>query len=97
MDANKRHFEAKTGYRVVPMHPAVESSVQILERALSNGLTARRDPHREGFYSAEIEGVAYYFHIFQAMCTAYLLSVERPGDAVSGGAETRLMTSCHAG
>lgn len=95
MNANARHFEAKPGYRVVAMHPSVESSAHILERALSNGLTARRDPHRESFYSAEIEGVAYYFHIFQAMCTAYLLSVELPGDAGFGGAETRLMTTCH--
>lgn len=90
-----RHFKAKVGYRVVPMHSAVEPGVRILERALSNGLTAQMDPHHEGFYSAEIEGGAYYFHIFQGMCTTYLLSAGPAGGAMIGGAETRLMTGCH--
>jgi hypothetical protein len=76
MKARTQHFEPTAGYRVIPMHARVESSAAVLGNAFSEGLTAQRDPNRPDFYMAEIGGVSYYFHVFQARQTAYLLSAE---------------------
>ena len=83
MNVNTHTFEGTSEYKIVPMHTAVEAAVPVLGRAFSEGLTARKDPDRENFYSVEIDSVSYYFHVFRERRTAYL--PPPPQSAVSTG------------
>jgi hypothetical protein len=84
-------------YRVVPMHREVEHGVPVLGEALRSGLTAKRDPRRHDFYSTEIDGETYYFHVYDARKTAYLLSVELANGLAISPAEIRdTATGCIA-
>ena len=96
MNASTHEFEGTAGYRVIPMNPAVESGVSVLRRAFSKGLTAQRDPGRKDFYSVEIDGMSYYFHVYPARRTAYLLSAKLAHDLGLASTPAHAVAGCHA-
>lgn len=95
MHVNTHTFEGTSEYKVVPMHTAVEAAVPVLGRAFSEGMTARKDPDRENFYSVEIDGVSYYFHVFQERRTAYLISAELKNLGFAPAEEQASAAACH--
>ncbi len=82
------------GYRVVPMFPGLETAADALGRAFCLGLEAAPDASRTDFYSADVDDIACYFHVFEARRTAYLLSAE-PIDAPMP-ADAPLAVPCQA-
>lgn len=74
MNTDTRHFDGTLPFRVVPMRTESTPSATRLERAMRQGLTAVVDPDRPDFYSVEVDGVAYYFHVFEKNGTAYLVA-----------------------
>lgn len=77
MNPNTRYFDHTMPYRVVPMRHEREDRAAHLARAMNVGLTARRDPGRPDFYMADVDGILYYFHVFEKNGTAYLIAGQR--------------------
>jgi hypothetical protein len=94
MNATTHTFEGANPYRVVAMRPGVGPAAAVLGQAFLDGLTARTDPRRRDFYTAEIDGVSYYFHVFPKRSVAYLLWSELPEVAVAPQAARPNLAAC---
>jgi hypothetical protein len=92
MTRSTRHFDQTLPYRVVPLRPERTEAAIRLEMAIRRGFTAVEDPRRHGFYTVRVDGIFYYFHVFEKNGTAYLVAAsERPdasNDSVSASAQT---------
>jgi hypothetical protein len=95
MSASTHTFEGTSDYRVVPMHRGVESAAPVFGRALSAGINARQDPDRKDFYTVDVGGVSYYFHIFRETRTAYLLFAETQGLGFAPTETQAATAGCH--
>lgn len=82
MRQNIRYFDPATSFRVVPMRWGHVDSAARLAGAIRTGLTASEDPRHPGFFTTEIEGVQYYFHVFDRRRMVYLVADVRVGSEV---------------
>ena len=82
MHQNIRYFDPTTALRVVPMRYGHQDSAARLAGAIQMGLTASEDPRHPGFFTTEIDGVQYYFHVSDRLGTVYLVADVRVGSAV---------------
>jgi phage-related protein len=74
MTGTTRRFDGTLPFRVVSMKPERADWARRLEQAMRHGLTAVADPSHRDFYTVEIDGTAYYFHVFEKHGTAYLVA-----------------------
>ena len=86
MTMTRQRSRKWAGYHVVPMFPGLETAAAALGRALCLGLETEPDVSRKDFYSADVDDVACYFHVFEARRTAYLLSAEPIDEPAAAGA-----------
>ena len=61
-------------YRIVPMKVEVRRFLPDLKQILTQGVLARRDENRIGFYEIEANGSCFYIHVYHAAQTVYLLA-----------------------
>ena len=50
----------RTGYDVISLKRELDCAAERMSRALAEGIGATRDPHRDGFYDVELDGISYY-------------------------------------
>jgi hypothetical protein len=82
MHQNIRYFDPTTSFRVIPMRFGHSDSAARLAGAIRTGLTASEDPRHPGFFTTEVDGVRYYFHVFDRNWTVYLVADAHVGSEV---------------
>ena len=82
MHQNIRYFDPTTSFPVVPMRYGHRDAAARLAGAIGIGLTASEDPRHPGFFTTEIDGVQYYFHVADKLGTVYLLADVQVGSAI---------------
>ena len=61
-------------YKVIPMKPELARFASELREALFEGLVARSDENREGFYDVERDCGCLYIHVYDKTRTVYLMA-----------------------
>lgn len=70
----------RTGYDVISLKRELDCAAERMSRALAEGIGATRDPHRDGFYDVELDGIRYYVHVNDNGKTAYVVALFRRKD-----------------